>query len=59
MNEVNVQVHQERLRDLVRDADNERLVRESRVPRNQLLRNARQAVGNGLVSVGNSLLDER
>jgi len=55
---VNYEIRNEQNKDLLREAANERLVRAVSERRNAL-QNARQALGRGLVQVGQQLLNER
>jgi hypothetical protein len=49
---------EQRLKDMRREAENERLVR-SVANENDMLRNARNAVGRSLVTLGQQLLNEK
>jgi hypothetical protein len=52
-------VNQERLKDLQREAENERLARSAARNDNDLLKAVRNVVGNSLVKVGQQMLDEK
>lgn len=49
----------ERLKELRREAENERLARSVASNENDLLRSARNVVGRGLVAIGQQLLNEK
>jgi hypothetical protein len=58
MYEVNMQVYNsEHAKDLYREAENERLARSVR-NENGAFKNARKALGNGLINFGQSLLKQ-
>lgn len=60
MQNVDVLVREELNKDLQREAANERLVREVREEKSSnMLNNARKAFGQGLVQVGQQMLNER
>ncbi|MEM9955110.1 MAG: hypothetical protein AAF846_26110 [Chloroflexota bacterium] len=53
-------VRNEQNKDLVRQAEKERLIRQIRPQRNEtILNNARNTVGRGLVRLGETILNER
>ena len=58
MMNVNYDVRNEQNKDMLREAQNERLVRGINEHSN-MLKNARQALGRGLVQAGHQLLNER
>jgi hypothetical protein len=51
-------VNEERMKDLRREADNERLAHKVADNENDVLRNVRNIVGRSLVAVGKQLLDD-
>lgn len=55
---VNYDVRNEQNKDMLREAENERLVRGIN-ERSNMLKNARQVLGRGLVQAGQQLLNER
>ena len=55
---VNYDVRNEQNTDMLREAQNERLAR-GLSERNNMLKNARQALGRGLVQAGQQILKER
>jgi|GEM_PF-5004825 len=59
MQNVDVLIRSELNKDLQREAANERLAREARGHNSNMLKNARKALGQGLVQVGQQLLNER
>ncbi|MGJ3238452.1 MAG: hypothetical protein ACFE0Q_07080 [Anaerolineae bacterium] len=58
MQPIEILVRDEQNKDLHRRAENERLIRQAQPPRS-LLKNVRHVLGNGLVQVGQQLLNER
>ncbi len=58
MMNLNYDIRNEQNKDLLREAENERLARSINERRNAL-QNARQALGRGLVQAGQQLLNER
>ena len=56
---VNYEVRNELNKDLLREAENERLVRNLNGRQSNMLKNARQVLGRGLVQAGQQLLNER
>jgi hypothetical protein len=50
---------EQRLNDMRREAENERLARSVAVNENDMLRNARNAVGRSLVALGQQLLNDK
>lgn len=58
MMNVNYDVRNEQNKDMLREAQNERLVRGINEHSN-MLKNARQALGRSLVQAGHQLLNER
>jgi hypothetical protein len=50
---------EQRLKDIQREAANERLARSIATNENDLLRSARNVVGRGLVAIGQQLLNEK
>jgi hypothetical protein len=55
----NFHLNDAHLKDLQRDAENARLVRNFRNNENGFVRVARKALGRGLVAAGQTLLDEK
>lgn len=51
-------VNQERLKDMQREAENERFARTASRNDNDLLKAVRNVLGNNLVKVGQQMLDE-